>query len=74
MILFKKTFFQTTAENSNCDDAEYSSVNDRLDNIWLSPPDVYYSYDACKASIQDDSKWKYCKEKTDNYELCIQEF
>jgi len=47
--------FCYVSENSNCDDAEYSSVNDRLDNIWLSPPDVYYSYDACKASIQDDN-------------------
>ena len=58
MILFKKTFIQTTAENSNCDDAEYSSVNDRLDNIWLNS-DVYYSYDACEASIQDDSKFRF---------------
>ena len=63
MILYndslqKKSFIQITAENSNCDDAEYSSVNDRLDNIWLNPY-VYYSYDACEASIQDDSKLKY---------------
>ena len=31
-----------------------------MDNIWLNP-DVYYSYDACEASIQDDSKLKYLK-------------
>ena len=43
------------AEDSNCDDAEYSSVNDRFNNVWLNP-EVYYSYDACDAKSQDDSK------------------
>ena len=54
-VLLKKSFIYIAAENSNCDDAEYSIVNDRLANAWLNS-DVYYSFDACEASIQDDSK------------------
>ena len=44
------------AEDSSCDDKDYSSVNDRLNNIWLNP-EVYFSSDACKARSQDDSKF-----------------
>ena len=43
------------AENSNCDDSDYSTVNERIQNIWLNP-EVYYSYDACDGS-QDDGKF-----------------
>ena len=43
------------AENSNCDDSDYSTVNERINDIWLNP-EVYYSYDACDGS-QDDSKF-----------------
>ena len=56
------------AENSNCDDYEYSSVNDRFQRIWLNT-EIYYSYDACDANSQDDSKFYkllliiYVKEK-----------
>jgi len=46
--------FCYVTEDSNCDDAEYSSVNDRFNNVWLNP-EVYYSYDACKARSQDDN-------------------
>ena len=44
------------AENSNCDDYEYSSVNDRFQRIWLNT-EIYYSYDACDANSQDDGKF-----------------
>jgi len=46
--------FCYVTENSSCDDAEYSSVNDRLENIWLNP-EVYYSYKACDSGNQDDN-------------------
>merc|ERR1711971_1288168 len=46
--------FCYVSENSNCDDAEYSSVNGKHSNIWLNP-EVYFSYDACDARIQDDN-------------------
>jgi hypothetical protein len=45
--------FCYVTENSSCDDAEYSSVNERLENIWLNP-EVYYSYKACDSGNQDD--------------------
>jgi len=46
--------FCYVSEDSSCVDKEYSSVNDRFENIWLNP-EVYYSYDACNASSQDDN-------------------
>ena len=49
-------FIYIAAENSNCDDSEYSTVNDRIDKIWLNT-EIYYSYEACEAPSQDDSKF-----------------
>merc|ERR1711956_122899 len=46
--------FCYVSENSNCDDYEYSSVNDRFQRIWLNT-EIYYSYDACDANSQDDN-------------------
>merc|ERR550534_1085047 len=46
--------FCYVSENSNCDDSEYSSVNDRLNRIWFNP-EIYYSYEACDANSQDDN-------------------
>ena len=43
------------AEDSNCGDSEYSSVNDRFNRIWFNP-EIYYSYEACDADSQDDGK------------------
>merc|ERR1711971_1179601 len=45
--------FCYVSENSNCEDREYSSVNDRLNRIWLNT-EIYYSYEACDARSQDD--------------------
>lgn len=39
-------------EDTLCDDAEYSSVNDRYRNIWLNG-EVYYSYEACDGKNND---------------------
>jgi len=49
-----KDKFCYVSEDSSCDDKEYSSVNNRFENIWLNP-EVYYSSDACKAKSQDDN-------------------
>ena len=35
---------------------EYSSTNERIRNIW-SNREIYYSYEACEATDQDDSKY-----------------
>ena len=48
--------FNFTDEDTLCDDAEYSTVNDRFQNIWLNG-EVYYSYDACDGK-NNDSKLK----------------
>ena len=54
MIMFEfiSTFFSILAEGKNCADAEYSSANDRFNNLWLNS-EVYYSYDACNNSKRD---------------------
>jgi len=43
--------------NTNCYDAEYSSVNERITNMWVKGEgegkEIYYSYEACEAN-QDD--------------------
>ena len=45
-----------TASSSSCSDSDYSSVNDRFKTIWLNT-EVNYSYEACEANSQDDSKF-----------------
>ena len=40
------------AENTDCEDAKYSTTNERYDNFWLNS-EVYYSYDACNSSKRD---------------------
>ena len=40
------------AENTDCEDAEYSSQNERYDYLWLNS-EVYFSYDACNSSKRD---------------------
>jgi len=45
--------FCFVTEDSNCDDIEYSSVNERFENIWSIGKEIHYSYEACYA-IQDD--------------------
>ena len=40
------------AENTDCEDAEYSSTNERYEYMWLNS-EVYYSYDACNSSKRD---------------------
>ena len=54
MLGFIFTFFSILAEGAidNCADAEYSSTNDRFNNLWLNS-EVYYSYDACNNSKRD---------------------
>jgi hypothetical protein len=52
MFEFISTFFSILAEGTNCADAEYSSANDRFNNLWLNS-EVYYSYDACNNSKRD---------------------
>jgi len=46
--------FCYVSENSNCDDIEYSSQNELIENIWFNS-EIYYSYDACEARNQDDN-------------------
>ena len=45
--------FCYVSENSNCFDSEYSSVNENIQKIWFNT-EIYYSYEACYASNQDD--------------------
>jgi len=40
-------------DTTNCEDAEYSSANDRIEKLWLNS-EVYYSYEACDAKKQDN--------------------
>ena len=41
-------------DTSECEDAEYSSANERLDlEKFLPDQEVFYSYKACNASAQD---------------------
>merc|ERR1712050_776673 len=44
--------------NTNCYDAEYSSVNERITNMWVKGEgegkEIYYSYEACEANQDDD--------------------
>ena len=40
------------AENTDCEDAEYSTTNERYEYMWLNS-EVYYSYDACNISKRD---------------------
>ena len=56
LLILNVFLIYIAAENSNCDDSEYSSVNDRLNRIWFNP-EIYYSYEACDAGSQDDSKF-----------------
>jgi len=50
----KKDPFCFIYDTSECEDAEYSSANDRLDlEKFLPDQEVYYSYKACNASAQD---------------------
>merc|ERR1712129_477179 len=46
--------FCYVTKSSSCSDSEYSSVNDRFNNIWLNT-DVHYSKKACEANSQDDN-------------------
>jgi len=46
--------FCFVTENTNCDDAEYSSVNERVDKIWADGQEIFYSYEACFADQNDD--------------------
>ena len=64
MLGFIFTFFSILAEGAidNCADAEYSSTNDRFNNLWLNS-EVYYSYDACNSSKRDS--------KFNSKKLCI---
>ena len=40
------------AENTDCEDAEYSTTNERYEYMWFNS-EVYYSYDACNSSKRD---------------------
>jgi len=46
--------FCFVSEDSECGDAEYSSVNDRIDGLIWTNKEIYYSYEACLADDQDD--------------------
>jgi len=46
--------FCYVSEHSPCDDIEYSLKNELISNIWHNS-EIYYSYDACDASNQDDN-------------------
>merc|ERR1719471_1051161 len=49
----KDDSFCFVTEDSNCFDSEYSSVNERINNIWSGGKEIWYSYEACLAK-QDD--------------------
>ena len=48
--------FCYVSENTNCEDADYSSVNEksRAQPLWFNS-EIYYSYEACEARKQDDN-------------------
>ena len=46
------------AENTDCEDAEYSTTNERYEFMWLNS-EVYYSYDACNSSKIDSKVFPF---------------
>ena len=66
LLILNVFLIYIAAENSNCDDSDSgfrgsntplaSTVNERIKGIWLNTK-VYYSYEACDASSQDDGKF-----------------